>query len=668
MPAERPCVVSIIVPTRNSGRTLRACLASIRRQSYPSLELIVVDNHSNDETVNVARSYADQIDMVGPERSTQRNHGAGLSTGSLLLFLDSDMVLEPEVVADSVAAMERSGMPAVVIPEISFGSGFWAQCRILERACYSGDDAVEAARLYERTAFFEAGGFDAALVGPEDWDLSRRVSKGRRLPRAAALIHHDEGRITLRSAFTKRRYYAPGYLRYFRKHGRAAITQANPLMRAAYLRHWRELSSHPVLSGGMLLLKLVELTAVLQVLAEHVSGGRGRAARPRSGGSAGSDRLRTALRPLLVTFGSILEPDGGLQVRSRVLAESLTRLNLQPAIVSTREGAATKPPPPWARALRTPSRKPTLGFSIELARLIRELAGESDIVIVSNAMFMPALTLSRTRLPMVWDTNECQTLHYRRLAPTVLNRLKYLVWLALERWAARRCCMAVAISESEAVTWRRTYPQLRDKVVTVDHAAFVPVSDSHVDSNVVERVLGARPTGPVLLFVGTMRAKHNAAAAHWIVDVLAPALPASTTLLICGPGSEAFQPQARVAGGRVSCLGTVVDIDSLIASADLCLAPLAAGAGVKTKVLHYLAHGRRVAGTPLAFEGLEGSPGLFAAPLAELPALVTCLSQQTEPTEQADTRARAQKEWIRRHHGSDHVAGQWRDAVARVLV
>ena len=44
-----------------------------------------------------------------------------------------------------------------------------------------------------------------------------------------------------------------------------------------------------------------------------------------------------ALRPLLVTFGSIIEPDGGLQVRSRILAESLASLGMPPTILSTRE-------------------------------------------------------------------------------------------------------------------------------------------------------------------------------------------------------------------------------------------------------------------------------------------------------------------------------------------
>src|SRR5579862_1683200 len=133
------------------------------------------------------------------------------------------------------------------------------------------------------------------------------------------------------------------------------------------------------------------------------------------------DHAQRALRPLLVTFGSIIEPDGGLQVRSRILAESLASLGMPPTILSTRERQPTNPPPPWARAIHVPSRRPWRGFSMEWARMIRDNARDADAVIVANAMFMPALEVSGTRVPMIWDTNECQTLHYERLDRTASN-------------------------------------------------------------------------------------------------------------------------------------------------------------------------------------------------------------------------------------------------------
>jgi glycosyltransferase involved in cell wall biosynthesis len=52
-------LVSVIVPTYRSSATLEDCLVSIRKQDYPAIELIVVDNHSADATVEIAKKYAD---------------------------------------------------------------------------------------------------------------------------------------------------------------------------------------------------------------------------------------------------------------------------------------------------------------------------------------------------------------------------------------------------------------------------------------------------------------------------------------------------------------------------------------------------------------------------------------------------------------------------------
>ena len=370
---------------------------------------------------------------------------------------------------------------------------------------------------------------------------------------------------------------------------------------------------------------------------------------------------RLPARPMLITFGSVQQPDGGLQVRARVLAESLADLGIPPAIVSTREPLPRGPVPTWARSMHVPAQKPTKGFSVEFARLIRRVAASSDLVIMENAMFMPALTASRVALPMVWDTNECQGLHYSRLPSTLDNRAKQLVWVGLERWAARRCRLAVSIGDPEAREWRWRYASLRNKVVTVDHVPFARAVTGAGARADVERLAGLKFAGPILVFVGTLAAKHNQVAAQWIVDVLAPSLPEAVTVLLCGPRTE--QLHGTGIGARVRGLGLVDDIDAVVASADLCLAPLASGAGVKTKVLHYLAHGRRVAGTPIAFEGLEGAPGTFAAPIADLPDLVARLAGAAESMPAAEQRAAAQRTWMSQHHTRVQAVDQWREAL-----
>ena len=54
-------VISVIVPTRNNIRTIEACLASVRAQTHEAVELVVVDNHSDDGTPEIARRFADTV-------------------------------------------------------------------------------------------------------------------------------------------------------------------------------------------------------------------------------------------------------------------------------------------------------------------------------------------------------------------------------------------------------------------------------------------------------------------------------------------------------------------------------------------------------------------------------------------------------------------------------
>jgi len=251
-------LVSVIVPTRNSSRTLESCLKSISAQSLKDLELIVVDNFSSDATLEIAGRYADICRVFGRERSAQRNHGADFARGEYLFFVDSDMWLEPTVVAECLNVIRSSGAAAVVVPEVSTGTGFWARCKQLERSCYSGDDLIEAARFFARSSFEAAAGFDQSLIAGEDWDLSIRVASGARLPRVSSRIIHDEGRLRIGGLFEKKKYYASSFRAYWRKHPAIASRQANLIFRVAFLKNWRSLISHPILTGGIFALKLFE--------------------------------------------------------------------------------------------------------------------------------------------------------------------------------------------------------------------------------------------------------------------------------------------------------------------------------------------------------------------------------------------------------------------------
>lgn len=102
-PTTSGLLISVILPARNAGDTLEACVESVLASDHPPLEVLVVDDASVDETPGiVARLTREHPDRVfgfrlpsprGP--ATARNHGARHARGEALFFLDSDTVLLP---------------------------------------------------------------------------------------------------------------------------------------------------------------------------------------------------------------------------------------------------------------------------------------------------------------------------------------------------------------------------------------------------------------------------------------------------------------------------------------------------------------------------------------------------------------------------------------------
>jgi glycosyltransferase involved in cell wall biosynthesis len=250
---------AVIVTTRNSAVTLEACLKSVQRQTVP-VTLIVVDNFSTDDTAAIARRYATAFQEAGPERSRQRNLGATMALDTFLLFVDSDMVLAPVTVAECLE-QAQAGFRAVIVPEVSEGEGFWAACKALERACYVGDDSIEAARFIEKNLFDELGGFDEELTGEEDWDLTARIrARGLSVGRTATPLVHEEGRLRLGETMRTKFYYGRTMARYLRKHPRTARSQAR-LFRPAFFRNGQLLRARPLRTVGMFAMKSGELGA-----------------------------------------------------------------------------------------------------------------------------------------------------------------------------------------------------------------------------------------------------------------------------------------------------------------------------------------------------------------------------------------------------------------------
>jgi len=253
--------VSFVVPTRNSARTIAACVLSLSTQTYPEVEVVVVDNESTDGTAERATSAgADRVIIAGPERCAQRNRGARESSGEIVVFIDSDMVMEPGLAAQIVEQFElHPELGALIIPEHSFGEGFWTKCRVLEKSLYVGNESVEAARAFRREVFDSVGGWNENLTAAEDWDLDDRIrAAGTDVGRVESFIWHDEGKLRLRGTFGKKRYYGQWIAAYLDSHDDGS----RRIRRSGLLDKKGDLLRHPFLTTGMVTLKSVEAAGI----------------------------------------------------------------------------------------------------------------------------------------------------------------------------------------------------------------------------------------------------------------------------------------------------------------------------------------------------------------------------------------------------------------------
>ena len=257
-------LVSVIITTRNEEKNIKTCLESIKAQLYQNLEIIVVDNNSTDKTKNISKSFTKKIFNKGPERSVQRNYGVKKSNGEYVLILDADMKLSKRVVSDCVNIIQKENVGGVIIPEESYGIGFWAQVKKLERSFYVGNDLIEAARFFPKNMFNDVGGFDESITGPEDWDLSQRVKDKYGLTRIHSFIYHNEGKLTFWKTVGKKYYYAKKVNQYTKKSINKDVskTQFSLINRyKTFLQKPGKLFRDPVLGLGVLILKTAEFIA-----------------------------------------------------------------------------------------------------------------------------------------------------------------------------------------------------------------------------------------------------------------------------------------------------------------------------------------------------------------------------------------------------------------------
>ena len=258
-------LISVVIPVYNGGHFLVECLRSLANQYYESYEVIVNDDpRSTDDAEGVVEEMRGKgMNVRYLRRNTSmalgRKEGAAVAKGEVLVHLDVDMQISGGLLGECAELIE-SGYDALVIPEESYGTSFWAMCRWLERKCYTGVEPLEALRCIRNDIYRELGGHNPEMVYFEDKDFDLRVRRrGYEVGSTENLIHHNEGDLSLRVILRKRVGYARSAVIAARYYPDEIRLRGSLLYRYRLFYDNREFfAAHPLLGLGTVFMKTCE--------------------------------------------------------------------------------------------------------------------------------------------------------------------------------------------------------------------------------------------------------------------------------------------------------------------------------------------------------------------------------------------------------------------------
>jgi glycosyltransferase involved in cell wall biosynthesis len=183
-------VISVIIPVYNAEATIRETIQSVLNQTFSDFELIVINDGSQDSTLEIISNIPDPRIKVfsypnsGPQKS--RNRGIKKATGDYLAFLDADDLWTPDKLDAQFQALEAHPEAAVAYSWTNWvdeKGQFWRRGTYISA---SGDvqakllliDFIGSGSnpLIRRQALEKVGNFDESLVGGQDWDMWLRLA------------------------------------------------------------------------------------------------------------------------------------------------------------------------------------------------------------------------------------------------------------------------------------------------------------------------------------------------------------------------------------------------------------------------------------------------------------------------------------------------------------
>jgi hypothetical protein len=183
---QQPPLVSVITPSYNQGRFIRATIESVLSQDYPHVEYIVMDGGSTDETASVVKDYASRLTFISEKDRGQShaiNKGFQMAHGSILSWLNSDDLYLPGCIHTAVRGFRDNPAAGALYGEgyLIDGSGDitgrfpWTEPFNLWKLTYLSDYVLQQTVYFRRDVLEDVGPLDEDLHYTMDWDILIRI-------------------------------------------------------------------------------------------------------------------------------------------------------------------------------------------------------------------------------------------------------------------------------------------------------------------------------------------------------------------------------------------------------------------------------------------------------------------------------------------------------------
>lgn len=191
-------LVSVIIPCYNYAHYLKKGVESVIRQTYQNFEIIIVNDGSTDNTLNVANSlkrefYNYDITIIDQENSghpaISRNNGIKVANGKYILPLDADDMIDTTMIEKCVSLLENNKSISIaytdqvyfnesgrkLVPTIEYDFQYLIK-----------NNFIGSCSLFRKSTWDQVGGYDESIAGYEDWEFWISCGKlgniGKRIP------------------------------------------------------------------------------------------------------------------------------------------------------------------------------------------------------------------------------------------------------------------------------------------------------------------------------------------------------------------------------------------------------------------------------------------------------------------------------------------------------